>query len=69
MLLSSDSGLVLGAFKAKIKSYASEQLPHADDILPALYELMESEESIDETPLLAAAFSNRHAIGGDWDEL
>ena len=58
-----------GALKAKIQSYASGQLPHAEDVLPALYELMESEESIDETPLPAAASSNRHAIGGDWDGL
>ena len=68
-LLSSDSGPVLGALKTKIQSYASGQLPHAEDVLPALYELMESEESIDETPLPAAASSNRHAIGGDWDGL
>ena len=68
-LLSSDSGPVLGALKAKITTYASGQLPHAEDVLPALYELMESEESIDETPLPAAVSSNRHANGEDRDGL
>jgi len=68
-LLSSDSGHTLGLLKTKIKSYTHGQLPHAEPILPALYELMESGELIKETPLPVAASSNRQAAGGDWDGL
>jgi len=55
--------------KIKIKSYAHGELPHAEHVLPALYELMESDESVKETPLPAAAPPNRQATGGDWEGL
>lgn len=67
--MSSDSGPVLEALKTKIKHYANGKLTHAEDVLPVLYELMESDESIEETPLPAAASSNQPVIGGDWDGL
>ena len=67
-LLSSDSDSELEALKAKIKGYASGQLLHAEDVLPALYELMESDNSVEETPLSPAVSPNQ-VTGGDWDGL
>ena len=69
MLLSSDSGPTLGLLKTKIKSYGHGELPHAEDILPTLYELMESDESVKETPLPATAPPNEEATEGDWEVL
>jgi len=69
VLLSSDSGPTLGLLKTKIKSYGHGESPHAEDILPTLYELMESDESVKETPLPAAAPPNEEATGGDWEGL
>jgi hypothetical protein len=69
VLLSSDSGPTLELLRTKVKSYAHGELQHAEDILPALYELMESDESIKETPLPAAAPPNEQATNGDWEGL
>jgi len=69
VVLSSDSGPTLGVLKTKIRSYASGGLPHAEHVLPALYELMERDKSVEETPLPAVASSNRRVTGGDWDGL
>ena len=66
VLLSSDSGPTLGLLKAKIESYGHGELPHAEEILPALYELMESDGSVKETPPTAAAPPNQEATGKDW---
>ena len=69
-LLSSDLSHTLGPLKGKIKSYTDGRLPHAEHILPALYELMESNESVMETSLPALEPSNEQgATGGDWDGL
>ena len=69
-LLSSDLSHALGSLKEKIKSYTDGQLPHAEHILPALYELMESNESVTERPLSALEPSNEQGVtGGDWDGL
>ena len=68
-LLSSDLSPTVGSLKAKIKSYTHGQLPHAEHILPALYELMEGDESVEETPLPAAAPQNQHVTGGYLDGL
>ena len=69
MLLSSDPDTTLGLLKVKVESYAHGELPHAEHVLPALYELMESDESVEEVPLPAAAPLNKEATGGDWEEL
>ena len=69
VLLSSDSGHTLGVLKRKIKNYTEGQLPHAEHVLPTLYELIESDESVEETPLPAAACSDRPVTGRDWDGL
>ena len=69
VLLSSDSGPTLGLLKTKITSYSHGEFPHADDILPTLYELMESDESVKETPLPAAAPPNEEASSRDWEGL
>ena len=68
-LLSSDSDPTVESLKEKIKIYTHGQLPHAGHILPALYELMESDESVKETHLPAAAPQNQQAAGGDWNGL
>jgi len=69
VLLSSDSGPTLGLLKEKIKGYAHGELPHAENILPALYDLMESDESVKETQVPAATLPDRQATGGDWEGL
>ena len=69
VLLSSDSDPTLGLLKAKIKGYAHGELPHAENILPALYELMESDESVKELPVPVATLPDQQAIGGDWEGL
>jgi len=69
VLLSSDSGPTLGLLKAKVRSYGHGELPHAEHILPALYELMESNESVEETPLPAVAPSKQQVTSGDWKGL
>ena len=69
VLLSSNSGPTLGLLKARVKSYSHGELPHAEHVLPALYELMESGESVEETPLPAVAPLNKEATGGDWEGL
>ena len=69
VLLSSDSGPTPELLKIKIKSYAHGELPHAEHVLSALYELMENDESVKEAPLSVAAPPNRQATGGDWEAL
>ena len=50
--------------------WVAEQHPNnAEDVLPALYELMEGDESIEETPFPMAASSNQQVTSGDWDGL
>jgi len=68
-LLSSESGPTLGLLKAKINGYAHGEFPHAENILPALYDLMESDESVKEAPVPAAAFPDQQATDGDWEGL
>ena len=69
MLLSSDSCPALELLRTKIKGYAHGELSHAEDILPALYELMDSDESVKEIPFPTAASPNQQAIDEDWEEL
>ena len=69
VLLSSDSGPTLGLLKTKIKSYGHRELPHAEDILPTLCELIESDESVKEAPLPASAPPNEEATREDWEGL
>ena len=66
-LLSTESSPALRALKDKIKAYAAGQLPHAKDILPTLYELMETDEAFKATPLSAP--SERVIAEGDWERL
>ena len=67
-LLSSDSGPTL-ELKTKIKSYAHGELAHAEDILPTLCELMESDGLVKEMLLPVVASPNKQATGGDWEGL
>ena len=55
--------------KAKINSHASGQFSHAEDVLPALYELMESEEPVGEASLPIVVPTNQQVVGEDWDGL
>ena len=68
-LLSTDSSSVMHALKGKIEAYIRGQLPHAKDILPVLYELMESGEAFKETPAQPPAPSKQDIDDGDWEEL
>ena len=69
MLLSSNPGPALELLKTKVKGYAHGELPHAEHVLPALYELMESDESVEETLPTAAAPLNQETTDGDWEGL
>jgi len=70
-LLSADSSSALHALKDKIKAYTGGQLPHAKDILPALYELMETGEGFKEATPLAQppALSKQATTDGNWEGL
>ena len=69
VLLSSDPGPTLGLLKAKIKGYAHGELQHAEHVLPALYELMESDESVKETLPPTAPSPDQQATDEDWEGL
>jgi len=69
VLLSSDSDPTLELLKAKVKSYAHGESSHAEDILPDLYELMESDGSVKETQFPAAVQPNQRVTDGDWEGL
>ena len=62
-LLSTDSGPALHALEDKIEAYSRGQLPHAKDVLPTLYELMESDEAFRGTPTQPPAPSKQDRIG------
>jgi len=68
-LLSTDSGPVLDALKDKIKVYTRGQLPHAKEILTALYGLMERNEPFKKTSVQSPAPSKRGTAGRDWKRL
>lgn len=57
------------ALRDRIKAYSCGQLPHAKDVLPALYELMETDEAFKETPALPPAPSNQGTTSRDWERL
>lgn len=52
-----------------IKAYSRGQLPHAKDVLPALYELMETDEAFKVMPAQPPAASNQGVAGRDWKGL
>ena len=69
VLLSSGSDPTLELLKAKVKSYAHGELLHAENILPDLYELIESDESVKETPFSPAVQPDQQVTDGDWEGL
>jgi len=69
VLLSSESAPTLGLLRMKIKDYAHGEFPHADNIFPDLYELMESDESVKEKWVPAAASPDKQATDGNWEGL
>jgi len=68
-LLSTDPGPVLHALKDKIRASTRGELPHANDILPALYELMQKNEAPKETPTQPSTPSKKDIAGRDWKGL
>ena len=68
-LLSADSGPTLDALNGKIKAYTRGQLPHAPDVLPALYELMERKEPLKKAPVQSPESSKDGTTSGDWQRL
>jgi len=69
VLLSSEPGPTLGLLKMKIKDYAHGELPHAENILPALYDLMESDQSVKDMSPPAAPPPDQQTTDGDWEGL
>lgn len=70
LTLTRDSGPTLNALKEKIKAYTSGQLSHAEDILPALYELMRKDKPFEETQTQTPAPPQEgSASDGDWKRL
>ena len=69
MLLSSEPDPTLGLLRAKIKEYAHGELQHAEHVLSALYDLMESDESVKETLPPAAPPPDQQATDRDWEGL
>ena len=67
--MSVGSGRNLPPLKKKIKSYTRGQLPHAKHVISVLYELMEGDASVEETPLPAAAPPNQGIVDRDWTGL
>jgi len=55
--------------KDKIKAYNRGQLPHAKDILPALYELIDSDETFKEMPAQLPAPPDKSTAGRGWEGL
>ena len=60
---------MLGTLKDKIKAYTRGQLPHAEEVLPALYQLTERTEPFKETPAQPPAPSKDGTTSGDWKKL
>lgn len=67
--MTSDPGPALNALKEKIKAYTSGQLPHAEDVLPVLYELMRKDKPFEETQTQAPTPPQEGSAGGDWKRL
>ena len=68
VLLSADSSAVSNVLKEKIKACTLGQLPHAKDILPALYELMKRDKPFKEKFAQPPALSELDTVG-DWGRL
>jgi len=69
-LVISSAGPTLGLLKAKIRSYAHGELPHAEHILPDLYELIENYDSVKAMPPPEAAEPpDQEATSGNWEGL
>ena len=62
VLLFSDSGPTLESFKEKVRCYIHGELPHGGHVISTLYELMESDESVEEAPLTVAASVDQQVI-------
>jgi hypothetical protein len=68
-LLSADSNRTLRLLKKEIKAYTRGKLPHAKDVISALYTLMESDEPVEEPPLPATVAPNKEDVGSHWTAL
>lgn len=67
--MSGDSSAARRVLKDKIKAYNRGQLPHAKVILPALYELMDSDETFKEIPAQLPAPPYPIISGSCWEGL
>ena len=68
-LLSMDPNLALHALKDKIRASTRGQFPYAKGVLPALYELMESDGTFQGTPPNPSASPKQSVAGGDCERL
>lgn len=64
--LSSDPDRTIRSLKEKIQSYTRGELPHANHVISALYELMESDDPV-EIPVVTS--TDKQAPSGDWTGL
>ena len=69
VLLSSGSGPTFKSSKQKVKCYTHGELPHGGHIISTLYELMESDESVEEASLTVASPPSQQVFGEDWTGL
>ena len=70
-LLSVDSATTMQSLQKGIESYTHGRLPHATHVISTIYELMESDDSVevDEIPLPAATSSDQQTLSRDWTGL
>ena len=70
-LLSVDSATTMQSLQKGIENYTHGRLPHATHVISTIYELMESDDSVevDEIPLPAATSSNKQTPSRDWGGL
>lgn len=66
VLLSSEPDRAMASLRGKVKSYTRGELPHAKHVISGLYRLMESNKSVEESPLPPTVRSNQQNVDGDW---
>ena len=65
-LLSAGSDVDLQSLKKGIEGYTGGQLPHAEHVILALYNLMEKDEPVEKISLLVTTPCNQQVPSGHW---
>ena len=66
VLLSPDSAPTSQLLKKNIRRYTQGEFPHAKHVISTLYNLMENDESVEETPLPEVAAPIHDTVSEDW---